>query len=315
MFPLAVFNILRLTVSNIPVRMGYFLARKLAIMHYCCFPARRAAVLSNVRHILSNCPSPRFRELGDRHVATLIFRSFNEFLYEFFKIPSLDRQVVKRIFRLEGLANLDAALANGRGVIIATAHIGNWEMAGAALALLGYRLHIVAGIQFSSSLSEHVKNMKRKLGISMVSPEEGYRTLFRALRNNEVVVLLVDGDVFVNGLRLEFFSKPARIPSGAATLSLKTKAPIVPGYIRREGPFQFRICVDEPIFPNPTGDKAADVQELSRQVLCRIESYIDANLDQWCIFRDVWASPSKQRVLTEINEPENHAFEKSAANG
>jgi KDO2-lipid IV(A) lauroyltransferase len=294
MFSLFMFNLLRHSVSAIPPGVGYFLARALVPLHYYCFPSRRAAVRSNVRHILNNSTSSKFRELGEKHTAMLIFRSFNEFLYEFFKIPGLDRKKMEKSLTFEGLENLDSALSEGKGAVIATAHIGNWELGGAALAMLGYKLHVVAGVQFNDWFSEHVKDMKRRLDIGVVSPEEGYRGLFRALRGNESVVLLVDGDVFVEGLSMELFSKPARIPSGAAALSLRTMAPVVPGYIKREGPFRFRLCIDKPILPDPQGDKTRDVEKLTEEIMSRVEGYIEQNLDQWCIFRDVWPAASKQ---------------------
>jgi KDO2-lipid IV(A) lauroyltransferase len=311
MVSLVLFNVLKLCISAMPARMGYFLARKLTIFHYYSFPSRRAAVLSNVHHVLTNSPAPRFKELKEEQIAKLVFGSFNEFLFEFFKIPLLDRQKVERAFSFEGLQNLESALARGNGAIVVTAHIGNWEMGGAALAVLGYKLHVVAGIQFSNSLSEHVKDVKRKLNIDVVSPEEGYRALFRALKDNELVVLLVDGDVYANGLKLDFFSKPARVPSGAAALALKTRAAIVPGYVKREGPLHFRMHVGEPVFPVQTGNKAEDVEKLSRQILSRVESYIEENLDQWCIFRDIWAPQSKQETVSEAQRAEDHAFEDS----
>jgi KDO2-lipid IV(A) lauroyltransferase len=266
----------------------------MAPFHYYCFPSRRAAVLSNVHHVLNNSASPTFKELGEKNTAMLIFRSFNEFLYEFFKITAFDKAKMERSVTFEGLENLNAALSEGRGAIIATAHIGNWELGGAALAEMGYKLHVVAGVQFSERLSEHVKDMKRQINIAVVSPEDGYRALFRALRDNECVVLLVDGDVFVEGLSLELFSKPARVPSGAATLSLRTKAPVVPGYIKREGPFRFKLCMDSPILPEPGTDKARDVEKLTEEIMSRVEGYIEQNLDQWCIFRDVWPAAPKQ---------------------
>jgi len=309
MVSLVLFNVLRLCISAMPARMGYFVARKLTAFHYYSFPSRRAAVLSNVRQVMTNSPSPRFRKLREDEIARLIFRSFNEFIFEFFKIPLLDRQRMAETLSFEGLHNLDSALAYGNGVIVATAHIGNWEMGGAALALLGYKLHVVAGIQFSSALSEHVKNVKRKLNIDVVSPEEGYRALFRALSDNELVVLLVDGDVFANGLELDFFSRPARIPSGAAALALKTKAAIVPGYVKREGPLRFCVHVDEPILPVSTGNKAADIERLSKQVLSRVESYIEENLDQWCIFRDIWPPQVKRETASQAQRNEEHVFD------
>jgi KDO2-lipid IV(A) lauroyltransferase len=294
MFSLLMFNLLRRSISALPPTAGYFLARALVPFHYYCFPSRREAVLSNVRHVLNNSASPRFRELGEKRTAMLIFQNFNEFLYEFFKIPLFDKRKTDEAFEFEGLENLDCALSEGRGAVIATAHIGNWEFGGAALAMRGYKLHVVAGVQFNDWFSDHVKDMKRRLNISVVSPDEGYRALFRALRSNETIVLLVDGDVFVEGLSMELFSKPAKVPSGAATLSLKTGAPVVPGYAKRLGPFRFKICIDKPIVPNPQGDKAKDVEKLTEEIMSRVESYIEQNLDQWCIFRDVWPAASKQ---------------------
>ncbi|MFH0778795.1 MAG: lysophospholipid acyltransferase family protein [Candidatus Eisenbacteria bacterium] len=313
MIPLIVFNIVRWTVSAMPVRMGYFVARKLAGVHYRFFPGRRSGVLSNVRHVLTDSPSPRFRTMGERQVAELIFRRFNGFLFEFFRMSRLRARDLPKTAAFKGLHHVDAALAKGKGVIVATAHIGNWEFGGLALSLLGYRLHVVAGVQFSKYLSEHVKNLKRRHDINVVSPEEGYRVLFRALHNNEVVVLLVDGDVFVNGLSLDFFSRPARIPSGAAALSLRTGAPIVPGYVRAEGGFRFEVVVDEPIFPHSTGNKSEDVEKLTRQVLSKVESYIEENLDQWCIFREIWSSPAERSGAISKERAENDVLQDSVS--
>ena len=249
--------------------------------------------------------------MTEEEIARRIFKNFNEFLFEFFKIPVLDKDKMAGYFSFEGMENLNAALARGRGVILASAHVGNWEMAGAALALLGYKLHVVAGIQFSRALSEHVKDVKRKLNIEMVSPEEGYRALFRALNNNEIVVLLVDGDVFANGLKMNFFSKPARIPSGAAALALKTQASIVTGFVKREGRLRFKMHFDAPITPHSTGNKADDVERLSRTVLSRVESYIEDNLDQWSIFRDIWAPDTGSESTSSLRRAEEHALDSS----
>jgi KDO2-lipid IV(A) lauroyltransferase len=292
MLSLFVFNFLRRTASAVPTGVGYFLARALVPVHYYCFPSRRASVISNVRHILGNSASPKFKELGEKRTAQLIFRSYNSFLFEFFKISQFDASKIEDTVVFEGLENLDDALAGGKGVVIATAHIGNWELGGAALATLGYKLNVVAATQFNESFSEHVKDIKRRLNMKVISPEAGYRALFRALRDNEIVVLLADGDVYVNGLSLELFSKPAKVPVGAATLSLKTEAPVITAYIKREGPLRFRLVIDKPIVPNPQGDKEKDTAKLTGEIMSRLEGYIEENLDQWCIFRDIWPSAS-----------------------
>ena len=145
-------------------------------------------------------------------------KSYGLFLLEFLKISRMQRDAFMRDFRFEGLAEIDRALAKGRGVVLVATHLGNWEAGARALAFAGYKIHIVVGVQLNSSLSPYMKALKREVGIGVVSPGAGeYRRLIEALRENEIVVLAVDGDTFEKAWRCRSFGEepgPPPAPPG-----------------------------------------------------------------------------------------------------
>jgi hypothetical protein len=153
--------------------------------------------------------------------------------------------------------------------------------------LSGYKLNVVAGAQLGKWLSPQVRNMKEKYGIEVISPERGYRDLFLALNRNEIVVLLVDGNLYSGGVEVEFFGRKTLMPRGPAVLSMKTGAPIVPAHIVRRGRFKFSIDIMAPVRA-PQGEKDSIAEELTEQVVSIQEKDVAEHVEQWCIFRNVW---------------------------
>ena len=106
------------------------------------------------------------------------------------------------------------ALARGKGVIITSSHIGNWELGAVVLAHLGHQVHAVAGVQLGRWLAPAVRDAKSELAVHTIRPEDGYRKLWRALSRNDLLALMVDGDIFGQGVELSFFDRNVRWPAG-----------------------------------------------------------------------------------------------------
>jgi lauroyl/myristoyl acyltransferase len=190
--------------------------------------------------------------------------------------------------QIEGRDELDRALSGGKGVILVSVHTGSWELGARCLRALGYRLHVVAGIQMNRLLTGAVREAKEKRGIEVISPDDSYRKLLKALAANGVVILLVDGNVYTGGVELPFFGRTTRLPDGPARLSKASGAPILGGFCRRAGNKELRVHVEYIM-------DARDVESLSeRDALVRIygavERFIGRNADQWCMFRRLWGA-------------------------
>src|SRR6185295_7649869 len=173
-----------------------------------------------------------------------MMRNYNCMLFEFFRLPHLGRDELLNSVEVVGREHLKEAVDRGRGVILASTHLGNWELGAVVLAHWGYTLHAVAGVQLNRWLAPAVRDTKSELAIHTVSHEDGLRKLLRALEHNDLVALMVDGDLYQHGMNVEFFGRETRWPAGPGVLSQRTGALIICGYCERVGAGRFRIVME-----------------------------------------------------------------------
>src|SRR5262245_66468233 len=173
--PRLVYGWLTALVSSVPLWLGYAIADLLTEVHFRVFPARRHAALVNLAVIL-----PRSTRRERLRIVRAMMRSYNRMMFEFFRLPHLGRDELLHAVQVEGREHLEAAVARGRGVVITSTHVGNWELAAVVLAHWGYRLHAVAGVQLSRWLTPAVRETKAALALTTAAPEQGLRRSLRA---------------------------------------------------------------------------------------------------------------------------------------
>jgi len=262
------------------------LARATSSLEFAFSSKRRKAVESNVAWITE---SGRLPESAPpvRHTARAIFESYHRFLLEYLSQRSLGASALDLKFRFEGMELLYQALSRGRGAVVAAPHVGNWELAGIALARLGHRVHVVTGVQFHPRLTGAARALKGRERILVSTPEEGFRPLLGTLREGGIVVLLADGDVFVRSLETEFFGHRVPLPVGPALLARRAKAPILFAHAERRAACHV-VSFDGVEVPDPTLPVKEDLLRLTRRVAEHQECTIAAHLDTWCIFRPLF---------------------------
>lgn len=279
-------------IAGMPAWLGYLLADAFTEIHFRFFPERRHGVLANLAIIL-----PRASR-GDRmKIARRMMRSYNRMMFEFFRLPHLSREDLLGAVEVVGREHLESALARGRGVILASSHIGNWELAAVMIAQWGYTLHAVAGVQLNRWLSGAVRETKSELSIQTISPEDGFRKLLRALEHNDPIALVVDGDIYRHGVEVELFGRPYSFPAGPGVLAQRTGALIICGYCERVSPGRFRIVMEKPLDPASFPTTAA----LNQAVAGTVERHIREHIDQWCIFRPMF-EPAAQTAAESSAE-------------
>ncbi|HTM56906.1 MAG TPA: lysophospholipid acyltransferase family protein [Candidatus Udaeobacter sp.] len=274
-----IFGWLTALMASLPLWLGYSLASLFTEVHFRLFPGRRHNALANLAVAL-----PRATRRDRLQVVRRMMRSYNCMLFEFFRLPHLTRRELMESVEVEGREHLEQAVARGRGVILASSHIGNWELGAVMLAHWGYTLHAVAGVQLTRWLTPAVRETKTELAIHTVSPEDGFRRLLRALEHNDLVALMVDGDVYSHGQPVEFFGRETQFPSGPGVLAQRTGALIICGYCDRVARGRFRIVFEPAIDPA----RFESVQAINAAVARTVERHIRDHIDQWCIFRPMW---------------------------
>jgi KDO2-lipid IV(A) lauroyltransferase len=270
---------LSLLARLLPPGVAFLIGETFAGAFYLLSPARRGVIRRNLTVALGSERTDLWR-MGFR-----LMLSFGRGVAETLMLPRLSPEDLAHMIEVSGKERIDSVLESGRGLILVTAHIGSWEMGGAALAAMGYSMTTVAGIQFTPTLSPYIRRTKQHLGIDVVSYRSGARRIVQALSKGGIAALHMDGDQFVGGVETEFFGRRTRLPAGPAALAVRTGAAILPAFAIRTGKSRIRVFIEEEVF---TGDK--DEAAITRRIVAVVEDYIRRYPDQWCVFRPIWGT-------------------------
>ena len=166
-----------------------------------------------------------------RGIVDGVYRSIGRLIVAFARFPRIDAGNVASWIRYEGFEHYEAAKARGKGVLFATAHLGNWELSAFAHALLTEKMSIVVRPLDNPLLDDLVEARRALSGNALLSKRDFARAMLRALRDNEAVGILVDqnsaGD---NAAFVPFFGKPACTNLTFAKLAARSEAAVIPGF-------------------------------------------------------------------------------------
>jgi len=242
-------------------------------IHFWLARNKRRNVLANTSQLVDNNEDIR---------PWLAFQNHALNILELLKAVTEDEGLIARRLTLHGSEYIDQALAEGNGLILTTAHLGNWELSGLLLAMTGYPITTVAGTQLTEGWSGQIKAFKERFGIKVVSPTRSMRTLYRDLQGNRVVVLHIDGNVFSGGIETSFLGKSITAPRGPAHLSRVMGAPTAFAFCQRKPTNRLSVHIGPPETAPTT---VADERELTRKFVSNLEKCIVEDPGQWCIFR------------------------------
>lgn len=243
---------------------------------------RRVMVERHLRRTLG-------REPTEADVAR-VFDSYARYWMESFRLPTTSKAELEANMSYEGIDNVERALAAGNGAIVAMPHLGGWDYGGTFLASIGYPATVVVEALDPPELFEWFTSFRASLGLTVVPHgREAGTAVLRALRNNGVVGLVCDRDIERNGVEVEFLGERTTLPAGPATLSLRTKAPILPTAVYFEGP-SHRGVIESPVEYERTGKLRDDVAGLTQELARRLEAMIRRAPDQWHVLQPNWPS-------------------------
>lgn len=293
MFNYYIYRFGQFLALTLPLRLAYFLASFLAQGYYLFALRDRRNVKANLRTIF---PAKSNRQL--RKISRMIFRNFAKYLVDFFRFEKLDRQLIDKNIKLENLHYFDEALAKGNGVVVLTAHLGNWELGGVVIAQLGYPFWAVALPHKNKKVNDFFDAQRNRKGVKVIAMGKAVRSCITQIRHGNMVALVGDRDFTEKGIVIDFFGRPTHFPEGPAALSLMTGASIVPGFMLRNPDNSFTLRIEKPIEFSPTGNKTQDLADLIGVYKNIFQDYISKYPEQWYVFRKFWVelSPSSGPV-------------------
>ena len=269
----------QLLALTLPLPWSYWIAERIADLQYALRSADRRAILGNVSAIVDD-------PFSARRLAREIFRNFGKYLVDFLRFPRVDAAFIARRVRVEGLEHLRDTLSRYGGAISVTAHLGNWELAGAVTAQAGFPVAAVALNHRDARVNHFFNVQRRSKGVVGIPPGLALRHCHRFLAQHRVVALLGDRNYTSRGVACTFLSRRVMIPRGPALLSVRTGTPIVPGFLLRASHAQrYVLYFEPPLLPPSTGDREQDIHTLTQRYVAVIERYVKAHPAQWFLFR------------------------------
>ena len=262
-----------------------FLAQIWAIFRYLTQGNRRryARIGQNLATKGTLCPiALEFQTLAS-------FKSYVRFWIEMSALL-VSRDEIQEGLSFEGDEALTKWLSTGKGGIMATAHVGNADVGGIAIANSIHPLASVVGPLIPPILEAWFLNIRNKVGVETIFLKGPVtKQILSALNAAKLVAIYCDFDVVGTGLEVEFFSKMVRLPSGPATLSLRTKTPIFPGVCFMTPTGGHHVKILAPIFPEDAiGDTIPEkVRYLSQLVAKGLEELIATAPAQWHVVIDL----------------------------
>ena len=208
------------------------------------------------------------------------------------RLPYESEAGVRARWRLqEGEEHLRAAMALGRGIVMALPHVGSWEWGGYWLGLEGMPMTAVVERLEPERLFEWFVAQRAAMGLTAVALGEGSSSaLLRALKENKMAGLVSDRDLVGNGVEVEFFGERTTLPAGAATLALRTGAPLMPVVVYSGPGIGTLASCTRPSTPRRRGTMREDIARVTQDLATTFEHDIRCHPEQWHLYQPNWPS-------------------------
>jgi Kdo2-lipid IVA lauroyltransferase/acyltransferase len=210
------------------------------------------------------------------------------------RLSKLDRQAIVDRTVPVGWDDLEAALAQGKGLMLVTGHYGNWEIAAATVASRGVPIAAIVRRQGNRLVDERLNGLRARLGVEVITQREAPSRVPRLLRKNAVIGIVGDQDARRAGVFVPFFGRPASTHRGPAVFALKLGAPVFACVARRLPGAAVRYEVSGgPVPVERTGDLEADVTALTARLAAALEAEVRKAPEQYFWFHRRWKSKPK----------------------
>jgi len=276
-----------------PRPVGKFVAGAIALIMMVLGTERRHQVERNLYRILGK----QFGYLRMRLLQAQTFVSYGWYWFEILHHRP-NKHSLKEYFTGVGVENVDQALAEGKGLIMALPHLGNWDLAAAWFAELGYRPSAVAEVLKPEEVFEWFVSQRQAIGLEVIAYNPTAITHAKeSLRKNQMLCLLCDRNLKGSGVETQFFSEPTALPGGPALIALQEAVPIIPVGIYRQRGGRFLVEFGSPIRVQREESESVrtTVTRVTQELTDRLEVIIRKAPQQWLMMQPNWPSDKAAR--------------------
>lgn len=277
-------KIVKLIYRIFPLRFKRSLAVGMSRLAYHLLHKHKLIALHNLTRAF---PEKSFDEI--LQIIKSSYESFAILFAEFLHIFYLDKKTLPNWVSVKGLEHYEKACREGRGVLLFTAHFGNWEMGNAALAILSTPPFFMARTLDSPLLEAVSTSARAALGIGNLHKENAMRMLLPLLRKGKAIILLIDQNVAAKeGVFVNFFGRPACATTGVALMAMHTGATVLPIFTTRMPDGRYLTEIGPPVETLNTGNRDQDVLANTQNYNSVIEDHVRKYPGQWLWLHQRW---------------------------
>lgn len=255
---------------------------------------RMKMAAANVEECLGVSPEEA-QEIAEKSVV-----KFGRMIVEVLRFPLLNPETIESVVKTDGLEYLAEAHARGKGVLMCTAHFGNWELLGADIGLHGYPMLSIVRQQNNSAMDRFINEYRELVGqkVAYNRGKEGVLAMGRYLKEKHLLGILYDQDTNDTGVTVDLFGKPVVTPAGPAVFSRTFGSAVLPFFMHYDPDGSCRVKIYPPLYAAKTGNKEQDLYRLTRSLMDILEDEIRSNPPMWFWVHDRWKD-GRQRFSPE----------------
>ncbi len=281
---LAVIRILQAVVLTLPRRVANACGASLGLFWFHVLRYRRALVEENLaRSFGTERRDPEIKRLARQN-----FRHYGLLLVETLRLPKIIGGDLAGEVRFEGLEHLEEARGQGRGVIILTAHLGNYDLPAVALSCSGFPVSFISKEVKIKQIEKFWMSQRSAAGLHIFTKRDSIRELFKALRRNELLGIILDQHARTGGVQVDFFGRKASTLRMLAVLAQRSQAPVVPIFDRRLDDSTHVVEILPPVPFEDLGSRDESLLHNTQRYTAIIEEAVRRNPTQWIWIHRRW---------------------------
>ena len=267
---------------------GLSLSRKISLIltffFFYVVPIRKKVVFDNLQKA--------FPEFDGKKIKKVAFKCYKSFIISFVEIlymPKMSRNEIINILSVDNADIITNKYTHNKGVILLSAHFGNWELIAASVsARINIPFHVVVKHQRNPYVDKWMNSMRTKWNNKIVRLGISIRNVYKELKNKNLVAMVADQRGPADGLRVKFFGLDTAIYAGPAILAIKTGAPVIFGITIRQPDFSYKVILEEINLNDLPESEEEKIKEISQRLTSFLEKFVRKYPEQWLWMHKIW---------------------------